>query len=128
MLLSQSIDKGIWFIGQKQYELVPEYGKRLDVMLLPLRQSKWAEAVNPLKLKEYLALGKPVVSTSFPELNKYKDVVYNADAPDAFAECIKTAISQDNQDLINKRKAKVRDASWDSKAAIVLKELFGKEL
>lgn len=119
--------KNVHMLGQKQYELVPEYGKRLDVLLLPLRQSKWAEAVNPLKLKEYLALGKPVVSTSFPELNKYTDVVYVADSPDTFAACIKNALAQDNQDLINKRRAKVRDASWDGKAAIVLQELFGND-
>ncbi len=117
--------KNVRMLGQKQYEQIPEYGKRMDVLLLPLRQSRWAEAVNPLKLKEYLALGKPVVSTSFPELNKYKEVVYIADTPDTFADCIRKALVQDNQDLINKRRMKVRNASWDSKAAIVVKELFG---
>ncbi|MEJ2703104.1 MAG: glycosyltransferase [Sedimentisphaerales bacterium] len=116
--------KNVWMLGQKPYEQVPEYGKRFDVSVLPLRQSRWAEAVNPLKLKEYLALGKPVVSTPFPELRPYSDVVYEAQAPSAFASCIKRAIAEDGPVRTAGRREKVKDASWDSKAEQVLKELL----
>jgi glycosyltransferase involved in cell wall biosynthesis len=112
-------------LGQRDYELVPEYGKRFDVALLPLHQSKWAEAVNPLKLKEYLALGKPVVSTPFPELQKYLDVVYEAETPSAFAGCIEKAISENSPELVTRRRDKVKDASWDGKAGLVMDKLFG---
>ena len=111
-------------LGQKPYELVSEYGKRFDVALLPLRQSRWADAVNPLKLKEYLAMGKPVVSTPFPQLQEYSDIIYEAKTPQAFAACIKRAISEDNPELIDKRRDKVKDSSWDSKAELVMNELL----
>ena len=116
--------KNVRMLGQKPYELVPEYGKRFDVAVLPLHQSRWADAVNPLKLKEYLALGKPVVSTPFSELRGYSDVVYEAKTPSTFAACIKKAISEDSSELVVKRRDKVRNSSWDSKAEQVLKELF----
>lgn len=116
--------KNVRMLGQKPYELVPEYGKRFDVALLPLRQSRWAEAVNPLKLKEYLAMGKPVVSTPFPQLREYLDIVYEAKTPKVFAECIKRAISEDCPELISKRREKVKNSSWDSKAELVMNELF----
>lgn len=119
--------KNVWMLGQKQYESVPEYGKRFDVLLLPLKQSRWAQAVNPLKLKEYLAMGKPIISTPFPELNKYSDVVYQAETPDVFARYINTALTENSEELIEKRKAKVRNSSWDSKAVFVLNELFGSD-
>jgi len=119
--------KNIWMLGQKPYELIPEYGRRFDVTLLPLRQSRWAEAVNPLKLKEYLAMGKPIVSTPFPQLQEYLDVVYEADTPESFAACIKRAISDDCPELVNKRRDKVKGSSWDSKAELVLNELFGEK-
>jgi len=119
--------KNILMLGQKPYELVPEYGKRFDVALLPLRQSRWAEAVNPLKLKEYLAMGKPVVSTPFPQLQEYLDIVYEAKTPKTFAACIKRAISEDSPELIDKRRQMVKDSSWDSKARLVMKELFESE-
>ena len=119
--------KNIRMLGQKPYELVPEYGKRFDAALLPLRQSRWAEAVNPLKLKEYLAMGKPVISTPFPQLQEYLDIVYQAETPEAFAACIKKAISENNPELIDKRREKVKGSSWDSKAEMVMDELFTRE-
>ena len=119
--------KNVWMLGQKPYELVPEYGRKFDVALLPLRQSRWADVVNPLKLKEYLAMGKPVVSTPFPQLQEYLDIVYEANTPKAFAACIKRAISEDSPELIDKRREKVKESSWDSKAELVLNELFGNK-
>ncbi|MBN2180466.1 MAG: glycosyltransferase [Sedimentisphaerales bacterium] len=116
--------KNVRMLGQKAYELIPDYGRKFDVALLPLRQSRWAEAVNPLKLKEYLAMGKPVVSTPFPQLNDYLEIVYEAKTPESFAACIERAISEDNPELMDKRREKVKDSSWDSKAELVLNELF----
>ncbi|GAG08945.1 unnamed protein product, partial [marine sediment metagenome] len=57
--------KNVWMLGQKPYEQIPHYGKCFDVAIMPWRQNRWIEACNPIKLKEYLALGKPVVSTPF---------------------------------------------------------------
>ena len=116
--------KNVWLLGQKPYEQIPHYGKCFDVTIMPWRQTRWIDVCNPIKLKEYLALGKPVVSTPFAELQKYLDVVYEAKTPDKFAECIKIAISEDSHELINKRREKVKNASWDSKAELVLNELF----
>ena len=92
---------------------------------MPWRQNRWIGACNPIKLKEYLALGKPVVSTPFAELRKYRDVVYEADAPQKFANCIKRAFSEDSPELAAKRRQKVARVSWDSKAKLVWDKLFG---
>jgi glycosyltransferase involved in cell wall biosynthesis len=120
-----SAKKNVWMLGQKDYEQIPHYGKCFDVAVLPWRINKWTEAANPIKFKEYLALGKPVVSTpSFSELQQYKDVVYEADSPEEFAECIKKACAEDNPELVEKRKQRVAQNSWDSKAEQVFGELF----
>lgn len=115
----------IQIIAKQPYERIPHYGKCFDVAILPLRINKWTEVANPIKLKEYLALGKPVVSTpSFTELQEYLDVVYEAKTPEDFAQYIKKACSEDNPELVKKRRQKVAQASWDSKAELVLHELF----
>ena len=119
-----SARKNVWMLGQKTYEEIPHYGKCFDVAILPWRVNKWTEAANPIKLKEYLALGKPIVSTpAFTELQEYCDVVYEAGTPEEFAECIEKAYSEDSPDLVAKRRGKVARASWDSKAELVLGEL-----
>ena len=94
---------------------------------MPWKQNRWIEACNPIKLKEYLALGKPIVSTPFVELQKYRDVVYEAKTPREFAECIKQALAEDNAERITGRRKTVLNASWESKAQLVLEKLFGKD-
>ncbi|MFC1738371.1 glycosyltransferase [Planctomycetota bacterium] len=114
-------------LGQKPYEQIPHYGKCFDVAIMPLQKNRWTEQSNPIKLKEYLALGKPIVSTPFPELQKYRDVVYQAEMPEKFARCIEKALEDNNAEQIAARKKTVEEASWDSKAQLVLKELFDKD-
>ena len=117
--------KNVWMLGQKNYEQIAHYGKCFNVAIMPWRQNRWIEACNPIKLKEYLALGKPIVSTPFAELQKYRDVVYEAKTPEEFADCIKKALVEDNPERVAARRSKVKDASWESKAEQVMNELFG---
>lgn len=120
--------KNVVMLGQKPYEQIPHYGKCFDVAIMPWRQSRWIEACNPIKLKEYLALGKPVVSTPFfTELQKYQDVVYRASTPEEFAKCIEEALAEDGPERIAARRKKVEISTWDSKAKLVLDEIFCKE-
>ena len=114
----------VWFLGQKPYEQIAHYGKCFDVAIMPWRQNRWIEACNPIKLKEYLALGKPIVSTPFTELQKYLDVAYVAKTPKVFAECIEEALAEDNPNQIAARRKMVEKATWDSKAQLVLDALF----
>jgi glycosyltransferase involved in cell wall biosynthesis len=122
-----SARKNVWLLGQKPYEQIPHYGKHFDVAILPWKINKWTEAANPIKFKEYLALGKPVVSTpAFSELQRYRDIVYQADSPEGFAECIRKAYNENSSELVEKRRQRVAGTSWDSKAEMVLGELFKK--
>lgn len=116
--------KNIYLLGQKNYSQIPDYGKCFDVAIMPWNQNKWIEVCNPIKMKEYLALGKPVISTGFAELEKYRDVIYKASDAEEFAKLIKKAIAEDDEELKQKRRDKVKSASWESKAEVVLKELF----
>ncbi|MCK4793399.1 MAG: glycosyltransferase, partial [Desulfobacteraceae bacterium] len=119
--------KNVWMLGQKPYEEIPHYGKCFDVAIMVWRQNHWIQACNPIKLKEYLALGKPIVSTPFPELDKYLDVVYKAETPEQFAESIESALAEDSPGRIMARREKVRGASWKKTAQLVRKELFENE-
>jgi glycosyltransferase involved in cell wall biosynthesis len=117
----------VWMLGQKLYKDIPQYGKCFDVAILPWRQNCWTQAANPIKFKEYLALGKPVVSTSIKQLQQYHDeLLYLAKTPQEFAHCIKRALAEDNAERISARRKKVQSDSWDNKAQIVLNTLLDK--
>lgn len=118
--------KNVYALGKKPYELIPHYGKCFDVAIMPWRANEWIKDCNPVKLKEYLALGLPVVSTPFNELSNYSDVVYEAGTPEDFARCIEKALVENNAELIATRRRRVRDSTWDKKAQLVYESLFGK--
>ena len=117
--------KNVWLLGQKDYEDIPHYGKCFDVAILPWVHNRWTEAANPIKVKEYLALGKPFVSTpAFTEIEKYLDVTYVARTPIEFAKCISKALKEDGVDCISARRKKIENDTWDSKAQLIYRELF----
>jgi len=117
----------VWMLGQKDYDKIPFYGKCFDVAIMPWRQTSWIQACNPIKLKEYLALGKPTVSTPFAELNKYLDVIHIAKSPEDFAACISEALAENGPEQVAARRRKVEKASWDNKAEQVLERLFSNK-
>lgn len=115
----------VWMLGQKTYDEIPHYGKCFDVAILPWNRNRWTEASNPIKVKEYLALGKPFVCTPyFSELENYRDVAYVGESPKEFAECIKKALQEDSLDKIEYRRKKIEPDTWDSKAEYLLKQIF----
>jgi len=116
--------KNVYLLDQKPYEQIPHYGKCFDVCFMPWRQNRWIEACNPIKLKEYLALGKPVVSTPFSELNKYSDLVKIASNAPCFAYAVREALEEDDSKEALKRKRRVARNTWDSKAWEVLHTLY----
>ena len=55
-------------VGTKPYETLPSYLANIDVCLIPFKINQITLASNPIKMYEYLAAGKPVVSTALPEV------------------------------------------------------------
>lgn len=104
----------VYALGQRPYESVPDYMAACDVLIMPWNRNEWIQACNPVKLKEYLATGRPVVSTPFPELAGYRDVVTEAATPEAFARAIREALARPGDPKA--RRARVQNHSWAQKA------------
>lgn len=111
----------VTFLGRKPYDEVANYMAAMDALIMPWNQSDWIKACNPIKLKEYLAVGRPVVTTDFPALEGLRDLVHVAAGADEFAGKIRLALANG----IDAAAARQRIAteSWDVKAALVLSAL-----
>jgi glycosyltransferase involved in cell wall biosynthesis len=116
--------KNVYLLGKKPYEQIPYYARCFDVCFMAWRENEWIKACNPIKLKEYLAIGKPIVSTPFNELDKYKDLVYSASSAEAFAEAVRRACNENDATLVSARKNRVSYSSWSAKATEVLNTLY----
>lgn len=106
------------FIGKRPYESLPSYGRIFDAAIIPYRLNKFNLHANPLKLREYLAMGKPVVSVRTPEVENFADVVEIADFPKEFLLKLDTVLSHpDSPEKIRLRMRRVASMSWDSRFA-----------
>jgi glycosyltransferase involved in cell wall biosynthesis len=106
----------IHFIGKRPYESLPSYGRIFDATIIPYRQNRFNFHANPLKLREYLAMGKPVVSVRTPEIEKYADVVEIADSHEDFLRCLDKVLSgASSSDAARRRMARVACESWENR-------------
>jgi glycosyltransferase involved in cell wall biosynthesis len=103
------------FLGQKRYDELVRYARRFDVGLIPFRINELTVNVNPIKLKEYLALGIPVVSVNLPEVSAYGQVVRVADGYEAFDAALKEELSGRHKASPEEIDRVARGETWDRK-------------
>jgi glycosyltransferase involved in cell wall biosynthesis len=105
----------VHFLGFIPYESLPATAINFDVGLMFWRMTDWIRACSPLKLKEYLALGLPVVSVPIDEVvNKYHDYVELAVDGPSLVSAIKSALKRSDS---NQRQKFASSFSW--KEAVV---------
>ena len=111
----------VHLLGRKPYEQVADYMAACDVLIMPWNRSPWIKACNPVKLKEYLAVGRPVVSTPFDELARYDGFVSVAEDAPGFVQAIRTAL--DSPPDATALRERVAQETWAAKASAVLESL-----
>lgn len=92
-----------------------------DVLIMTWLRNDWIRACNPVKLKEYLAVGRPVVTTPFDEIRRYADFVAVADTPAAFVAEVRRALAEPPPPAVLQKR--VEAETWERKAALVLERL-----
>ena len=83
----------VLFVGRKDKEELPGYLKGFDLCLNPFRENELTRMVSPLKFYEYLASGKPVVSTKMPGVMEFSALIEIAETPEAFLQAAERALA-----------------------------------
>lgn len=100
-------------LGPKPWTDIPEYLRAFDVCIVPFRVSAAITATaNPIKVYEYLAAGKPIISVDLPEVRSLKSVVRLAQGYDDFVVETQEALADDNAELRQERIATARAYDW----------------
>ncbi len=102
------------FLGAKAHETLPRYVQHWTVSLLPFADTAMVRAMNPLKLREYLAAGTPIATTDFPALAPYRDLVCLRQGDGPFADVIRQAQADTARN--GERKASMQSESWRARA------------
>jgi teichuronic acid biosynthesis glycosyltransferase TuaH len=116
----QELDQfsNIVFTGSQPYSELPDIMRAFDVCMVPHRMTPFTESLNPIKLWEFLAAGKPIVSTNVAGFRDYPDLVRVADTSDDFVSLLALAPSE-SPDLPSLRQKAVRQHTWDQRVAAV---------
>ncbi len=104
-----------FFLGQKKYDDLIVYAQHFDVGLIPFKINELTININPIKLKEYFALGIPVVSVDLPEIRTYEKVVRITNDKRKFSEAIKEEISGKHKASPEEIDEIARKENWESK-------------
>ena len=110
----------VHLVGPQPYSSLPQWAKAFDAAIIPYRLNRQVANANPLKLREYLATGKPVISVRNREIERFAQWVRIADDRDAFLAALDEVMQGESTDAAAQRIAAVADLTWDRRVDEVL--------
>lgn len=84
--------RNVHLLGVRSYDTLPAFAKGFTVGIMPFKINRLTDNVNPIKLREYLASGLPVVSTPLPEAKLYQHVVKFGSTATEFVAALDEAV------------------------------------
>lgn len=106
----------IHYLGSKSYQELPQYLAGWDVALLPFARNDATRFISPTKTPEYMAAGKPVVSTSIRDVVRpygQQGLVRIADTVEEFVEACEASLTEDARARVRNADVFLRQTSWD---------------
>ena len=102
----------VHLLGEKPYTDLPGYASHFDVAVIPFRTNSLTLSTNPVKAYEYLALGKPVVSSPLAELQHLGGLTRLAGSTEEFVQAIEQALKENGPDAVASRRCFASQNTW----------------
>ncbi|PYT03460.1 MAG: hypothetical protein DMF65_04175 [Acidobacteria bacterium] len=105
------------FLPPVAYQELPHYAAGFDVCVLPWETERaFTSYGSAIKVREYLATGKPVVISPLPEYEPMRDVLRIARSREDFFRLVEDALAEHDEDAARARQASVASGTWDARA------------
>ncbi len=105
----------VHFLGARPVAELPSYLRGLHVCLIPFAEGAFSRSANPTKLREYLAAGRPVVTTPLDSLSGTNEVVRTARGVDEFESSVHAALGEQDPSDCRQRLRWASGYSWDNR-------------
>jgi glycosyltransferase involved in cell wall biosynthesis len=103
------------WLGGRDYSVLPAYVKKFDVCLMPFALNEATEYINPTKALEYMATGKPIVSTPVEDVVlQFTGAVKISRSSEEFVELCLQAAAKPDQTCIKRGRELAQRNSWES--------------
>jgi glycosyltransferase involved in cell wall biosynthesis len=110
----------VHYLGGKPYSILNHYASCYDIALLPFKKNDISDTVSPVKIFEYMAAGKPIVTTDLLECKKYRSCII-AESHEVFISRLEDAVARKNdEDYLLTLNIEAYENSWQRKAMDIL--------
>lgn len=107
--------ENVRFVGRKTYNELPDYMHLFDVAIIPHKVNEFTKTMNPLKIYEYLACGKPIVSANVSGVEEFKNFIKVAENKEEFNQYINDALKSDSEELRLARLQEAGKHTWEKR-------------
>ena len=109
--------KNIFYLGGREYQQLPTYIKNFSVCIMPFKKNPLTEKINPTKALEYMAAGKPIVSTPIPDMVEfYSHIIKIGQNADLFIKHVEREITSPDLKGISEGIKLAEERTWEKVA------------
>ena len=113
----------VHFLGSRDYKVLKYYASKIDILTIPFLINDITKATSPLKLFEYMALEKSIVTSAMHECMKYKTPLIAHTHEEFMSQLEKAASLASDQSYIEELNKEAKENSWSSKADSIIELL-----
>lgn len=120
--------KNIHILDFVPYAKLPAVISCFDATIIPHKVDAFTHSMNPLKMYEYLAAGKPIVSTPIAGAEQFQDLIALSISPEDFSTNLEGALKNDSDKLRQRRKQMAKEYSWNNRVDLMMDIIAREEL
>jgi glycosyltransferase involved in cell wall biosynthesis len=113
-----------YILGKRAYYQLPSYIKAFDVCIIPYQLNDYTRYCFPIKFHEYMATGKPIVTTALPALKEYKGVIGYAKNANQFEIYIKKNLELNVPQQRQKRIEIAMKNTWEKRHNEIMELIY----
>lgn len=113
--------ENVYYLGQKEYDVLPCYLSHFDICMIPFIINDITLSTSPVKVFEYMASGKPIVTTALPECMKYRSVLPAQDHEEFILYLEKAFQLKEDKEYLSMLKKEAMENRWESKCDEIIR-------
>lgn len=110
----------VYYLGKKEYQELPRYTSGFDICIIPFLINDITLSTSPVKVFEYMASGKPIVTTALPECMKYQSVLTSKTYTEFLTNLEKAITLAKDKNYLSLLKKEAMENKWSSKCKDML--------
>lgn len=113
-------EENIYFLGPRDYKVLKNYARKCDILTIPFKINDITRATSPVKVFEYMALHKPIVTTDMNECRKYDSILIGRNHEEFINKLDEAMTLSQNKEYIALLDREARENDWSQKAASII--------